>query len=76
MIFQSINLLTLFSISLAAKCLFLNDEPCMFRPTVINMNELKYYPFMIILILVRGRGGGGVWGEGGELIFPLAVGFL
>ena len=75
MIFQSINLLTLFSISLAAKCLFLNDEPCMFRPTVINMNELKYYPFMIILILVRGRGGGG-WGEGGGLIFPLAVGFL
>ena len=59
MIFQSINLLTLFSISLAAKCLFLNDEPCMFRPTVINMNELKYYPFIIILILVMGRWGGG-----------------
>ena len=75
MIFQSINLLTLFSISLAAKCLFLNDEPCMFRPTVINMDELKYYPFMIILILVSGRWGG-VWGEGGGLIFPLAVGFL
>ena len=26
------------------KCLFLNDEPCMVRPTItdINPNELKY----------------------------------
>ena len=33
------------------KCLFLNNEPCMVRPTLINMNpnELKYYPFMISL---------------------------
>ena len=33
------------------KCLFLNDEPCMVRPTLINMNlnELKFYPFMISL---------------------------
>ena len=33
------------------KCLFLNDEPCMVRPTLIDMNlvELKYYPFMISL---------------------------
>ena len=33
------------------KCLFLNDEPCMIRPTLIDMNpvELKYYPFMISL---------------------------
>ena len=40
-----------FSSSLATKCLFLNDEPCMVRPTLINMNpiELKYYPFMISL---------------------------
>ena len=43
-----------FSISLArdrTKCLFLNDEPCMVRPTLINMNpvELKYHPFMISL---------------------------
>ena len=43
-----------FSISLArdrTKCLFLNDEPCMVRPTLINMSpaELKYYPFMISL---------------------------
>ena len=40
-----------FSVSLATKCLFLNDEPCMVRPTLINMNpiELKYYPLMISL---------------------------
>ena len=33
------------------ECLFLNDEPCMIRPTIIDMNpfELKYYPFMISL---------------------------
>ena len=40
-----------FSISLArdrTKCLLLNDEPCMVRPTLINMNpnELEYYPFI------------------------------
>ena len=40
-----------FSESLAKKCLSLNDEPCMVRPTRIDMNpiELKYYPFMISL---------------------------
>ena len=43
-----------FSISLArdqTKCLFLNDEPCIFRPILIDLNpvELKYYPFMINL---------------------------
>ena len=33
------------------KCLFLNDEPCMVRPTLIDLNsvELKYYAFMISL---------------------------
>ena len=33
------------------KCLFLDDEPCMVRPTLIDMNsvELKYYPFIISL---------------------------
>ena len=33
------------------KCLFLNDELCMVKPTPINMNpvELKYYPLMISL---------------------------
>ena len=40
-----------FSESLATKCMFLNDEPCMIRPSLIDMNpvELKYYPFMISL---------------------------
>ena len=43
-----------FSESLArdrTKCLFLNDEPCMAIPTLIDMNPfgLKYYPFMISL---------------------------
>ena len=40
-----------FSKSLAAKCLFLNGEPCMVKPTVVNMSpvELKYYPFIISL---------------------------
>ena len=35
-------------ISDRTKCLFLNDKPCMFRPTLIDLNlyELKYYPFM------------------------------
>ena len=33
------------------KCLFLIDEKCMVRPTLIDLNpvELKYYPFMISL---------------------------
>ena len=40
-----------FSSSLATKCLCLNDEPCMVRPSLIDLNpvELKYYPFMISL---------------------------
>ena len=43
-----------FSGSLAhdrTKCLFLNDEPFMVRPTLIDMisAELEYYPFMISL---------------------------
>ena len=43
--------LLIFSESLATKYLFLNDEPCTVRPTLIDMNriELKYYPFMISL---------------------------
>ena len=50
---QVFIVLSSFSESLArdqAKCLFLNDEPCMVRPCILNaMNpvELKYYPFMI-----------------------------
>ena len=33
------------------KCLFLNDEPCMVRTILMDLNpvELKYYPFMISL---------------------------
>ena len=33
------------------KCLLLNAEPCMVKPTIIDMNpvELKYDPFMISL---------------------------
>ena len=33
------------------KCLFLSNEPCMARPTLIDLNpvELKYRPFMISL---------------------------
>ena len=37
--------------SLAAKCVSLNNEPCMARPTLIDLNptELNYYPFTISL---------------------------
>ena len=40
-----------FTESLAAKFLFLNNEPSMVGPTIIDMNpvKLKYYPFMISL---------------------------
>ena len=40
-----------FSESLATKCLFLNDESCMVRPTLIDLNpvDLKYYSLMISL---------------------------
>ena len=40
-----------FSSSSATKCMFLNDEPCMVRPTLIDLNpvEFKYHSFMISL---------------------------
>ena len=40
-----------FSESLATKSFSLNDEPCMVRSFLIELNsaELKYYPFMINL---------------------------
>ena len=40
-----------FSSSLTTKFVSLNDEPCMVRPTLINLNpvELINYPFMISL---------------------------
>ena len=46
-----------FSESLATKCLFLNDEPCMVRPTLIGINSvnLQFYPFMISLNKCTGR---------------------
>ena len=38
-----------FSSPLATKCVSLNDEPCVLRPTLIDLSpvEIKYYPFMI-----------------------------
>ena len=38
------------------KCQLLNDEPCMIRPTLIDMNpvERKYYPFVIITDICTG----------------------
>ena len=48
---QVFIVLVSFSESLATKCVSLNDETCMVRPTLIDLNpiELKYYPFMISL---------------------------
>ena len=48
------NVLLSFSSSLArdqTKCLYLNDDPCMIRLTLIDLNpvELKHCPFMITL---------------------------
>ena len=40
-----------FSRSLATKCVSLNNEPCIARPALINLNprEFNYYPFIISL---------------------------
>ena len=40
-----------FSVSLATKCLSLNNEPCTNRPTLIDLSpvDFDYYPFMISL---------------------------
>ena len=48
---QNFIVLLNFSESLVTKCLFLNDELCLVRPTLIDLNpvEVKYYPFMIRL---------------------------
>ena len=48
---QLLTVLLSFSSSLATKCISLNDEPCMIRPTLTDLNpvEFKYYPFMISL---------------------------
>ena len=46
-----------FSKSLATKYLFLNDEPCMVRPTLVDMNpnDLKYYLLIISLNKYTGK---------------------
>ena len=51
-----LSIISIISGPLATKCLFLNDEPCMVRPTLIDMNpvELNYYPFMISLKICTG----------------------
>ena len=48
---QMFIVLLSFRESLARNYLFLNDEPCMVRRTLIDMYpvELKYYPFTISL---------------------------
>ena len=45
-----------FSESLATKFVLLDDKPCVVRPTLIDLNsvELKYYPFMITLVICKG----------------------
>ena len=48
---QVFTVLLSFSSSLAIKCVSLNDEPCVIRSTLNDLNpvEVKYYPFMISL---------------------------
>ena len=48
---QVFIVLSSFSSSVANESVSLNDEPCMIRPTVIDLNpvEVKYYLFMISL---------------------------
>ena len=46
-----LNALLSFSGSLANKCVFLNSEPFMIKPTLTDLNpaEFNYYPFVIRL---------------------------
>ena len=46
-----------FSESLETKCVSLNDEPCMVRPTLIALYllEVTYYPFMVSLDKSNGK---------------------
>ena len=48
---QVFMILLSFSSSLATKCVSLNDEPCIVRSTIIDLNpvELKCYPLIISL---------------------------
>ena len=54
---QELIALLSFSSSLVAKCVSLNDEPCMVRPALIDLNpvESKYYPLVISLDKCNGR---------------------
>ena len=46
-----------FSWYLSTKCVLFNNEPCMIRPILIDLNpvELNYYPFMVSLDKCSGR---------------------
>ena len=48
---QEFIILLSISSSLATKCVSLNDEPCIVRSTIIDLNpvELKCYPLIISL---------------------------
>ena len=52
-----INALLSFSGSLATKCMSLNNEPCVIRPNLIDLNpvELNYYSFIISLDKCSGK---------------------
>ena len=43
--------------SLPTKCVSLKNEPCIGRPTLIDLNPIKskYYPFMIVLDKFNGN---------------------
>ena len=51
MIIALVLLVLSFGGSLATKCISMNNQPCMVRPTVIDLNpdKLFYYPFIISL---------------------------
>ena len=58
--FSQFTVLLSFSSSLTrdqTKCLFLNDEPCLIRPTFIDLNpaDIKYFPFRISLSKYNGN---------------------
>ena len=48
---QVFVVLFIFNNSVATKCVLSNDEPCIVRATLIDLNsvKLKYYPFVITL---------------------------
>ena len=48
---ETFTVLLSFSTSLATKCMYLINEPCMTRPILLYLNlvELNYYLFMVSL---------------------------